>query len=669
MSDATGVIRAQFRIPHATFICGQRHLWIFDVAGWDNGYRTATSRARGQYSGYAYTLYRAGKTPALRRVETEYNQVETNASVTSRAVAPIDESTPSAPIAQTFFIKKAMCGLAECLYLSKVSVYFARKAPGRGITLQIREVLNGYPTADTLDGSEVRKESSQVAVSATGNTPTTFVFESPVRLDAEKEYAIVLTADADDPDYVLYTSVIGRRRVGTNIQVAQDWGDGQMFSSTNGTAWRAFGGEDIKFDLYRHHFNVTTGQAWVQTDAYEFLTFSDTIGNFELQELAYTFTSANTWTVTCNASSDTLTGTGLGTAFAAGDYIYIPFPSANSSQEDQWLGKVDAVINSNSISTTEAPPWSGSRPNSRQIVVGTVNTYDPEEPLSIVLEKSSARSARIFEPGDEIIGFESGAIATIDSVDDFDLSYAQLAANRLEDTTNIIRGYIQGPATSNAAIPVANNRVVAPFDDNTYFPARGMFIRSKSADLPRSFNVEAAFAMSRVVNTALPNAQTRTATPAVDVETAVINGYRWRITNDPNTSAAFISKEVILNDGFEGLDFRLWMTAYRPAGTNIHVYIRAQAEGDGTDIKLNDWVELEMTSGASLYSSASNRDNMYEYEFSIPTSAKDGNGDFTYENDGGEFIGFKKFQLKIVLTSAWVFRAPYVADYRGVAFE
>ena len=565
-----------------------------------------------------------------------------------------------------------MTGLAECLYVSKVNLYFQRKSATNGITVSLREVVNGYPASSTLPFSEVHLERSQVNVSATGTVATTVTFPSPIRLDAEKEYALVILADADDPDYLVWTSVIGRRRAGTNIQVAQDWGDGKLFSSTNGTAWHAYTGEDLKFELYRHNYVTAAANITLQTDDYEFMTFSDQISTFEMNELVYGFSTANVYTVTANSSSDIITGTpSLGSGFTAGDYVYLSKASYDANTEPfDCLIKIDSVTNSTTLNLAEAPPWSGTANIvGRQVVVGRVNAYDPEEPRSIILEKSSARSGRVFTVGQNIYGIESGASAEIDSLDDYEFSYGQLLLNKIVDSTTSIRAYIRGPNPANVAAPVASNQYEMSYVDNTYFSKNGLLIRSRSADVTSALNAKVQFNLARVVSAEKFN--TQTSTPLLDIESATLNLYRYRISEDSDTTSNYVTKTVHLSDGFEANDFRLWTTAYRPVGTDINIYIRLKNADDSTDIRLNPWIQLEMEEGVGKFSSITNRDNFYEYVYNIPASHKgnDADGDVVYENDSGEYVGFNQFDIKIELTSDVLHRAPRLVDYRGVAFE
>lgn len=668
-SDKNGRLYAEFFLPANKFMCGSRWLYVLDNDGtWDNAYRSATSRARRQYTAYSYGIGKSGSTPSLRQIENDYNLVSTSSSVSSRTTLPIEQNSNS-PMAQTFFIKRAMCGPSECIYLAETHIHFKRKSATNGITLDIREVVNGYPTTEIVPGSRIHKEPSEIRLPhpTTGRPQHTwFTWDQPIRLDAEKEYALVLTADADDPDYLVFTALAGRKRYLTNQYYVQDWGDGNLFASTNGTAWKPFPSEDWHFRLYRYNFNGSSGVVRMKTGDYEFLTLEDSTGQFEESEMVYAKKGA-VRKLTCNTASDRITGTGANTtSIAVGDYIYVYNHAANLSTEPQAaLMKVDARINSTTISVENPPPWSVTAANSWLVVAGKLQGYDPIEPMNITIENSSARSGNIFAAADTIEGLDSSATGSIGSVDNIVLSYGQLIATKLEDSSNVVK------ATLTAIDPlssVAYNQAMSFSDDNYFINKGGVLVKSHSNDLTRVARAQVNFTFTRSFPAGSTGVKT-TSTPVLDTDSAVLNAYTYRITPVSSPSSKFITLPVKLTSGFNAEDFRLWITAHRPTGTNIRAFIRLKSNGDSNDISDNPWIQMEMTEGAAYFSPATNRDDFKEFVFDIPASAKDGEDIVTYTNDNGVFTGFSEFAIKIELVAPRVNVVPRLLDLRGVAFE
>lgn len=661
-TDSRGRLWAQFKLPGGTFFVGSKYLHIFDVNDWDSGRRTATSRARREYTAYQYGIEKTGATPSLRRVEHDFNEVETYNSVASRAVSVDDYR--SSPMAQTFFVKRSMTGKAECMHLSKVNLYFRRKSATNGVRVDIREVSNGYPTTDVLPFSEVRLDADDINVSADGSTATTFTFDAPIRVDVEKEYAIVVTADSDDPDYQIFTSKVGKTDLQSSVNVNQDWGDGKLFSATNGTVWRTYQSEDLKFDLYRYFFDVETGSVTLASNQYEFLTLTGTSGEFEQDELVYSIKDADTYSVTLDANTDTVTSGSSLSTFAVGDWIYINNPSANTEIEPaSVLLKVDATLSATSVSVKAAPPWSGAF-TARKCVVGAVELYDTNDTQHITLRESSAKSGRILEAANTVIGIDSGASATISSIDDVTLGYGQIIAETVSDSTTDIKA-VGRFISPDAPTDPRYSQALSLSSDNLFLRKGGVLLASQSNDVTGAKNVRVRFDLSRISNDEIAG-RNGAATPMLDVETATMNVYRYRINNGYTSS--WVTKHVHLSEGFEAEDFKLWMTAHRPEGTNIKAYIRVRAADDSVSLATNDWIELEMTEGENLFVPMTNRWSFKEYVFSVPDSAKT-DGVLEYTNATGDYSGFNTFAIKIELLSDYDNIVPRISDIRGVAFE
>ena len=57
-------------------------------------------------------------------------------------------------------------------------------------------------------------------------------------MDVEKEYAVVIMPDANDPNYLHFTAKVGGTNLISGQPVNMDWGDGVLFTSTNNRAWK-----------------------------------------------------------------------------------------------------------------------------------------------------------------------------------------------------------------------------------------------------------------------------------------------------------------------------------------------------------------------------------------------------------------------------------------------
>jgi hypothetical protein len=650
-SDASGVIRAVFALPPGRFFVGDRLLEVADVDFYSAIDSAATSYGISTYRAYNFSIEKASLTAATRAPQSFVTEITSDRTVTRRAQATGGKD----PIAQTFFIKKGMGLGSNTVFVSKLDLFFKRKSFDNGLTVELREVVNGYPSYIVLPFSKVRLTPAQVNVSDDASIPTTIVFPAPVRLETEKEYAFVVIPDASDPEYLIFTSKVGGVDLSPGetqgLGIVQDWGDGVLFTSTNGTAWQSYQDEDIKFELYRHNFNANLGTVTLTNSDHEFLSIENSVGRFQTGEVVYTIKSVDVSTsntVSVVEESNLITGTNLSATYSSGDTIFV-----DTGVSDKQIFRVLSSNTSTIVADREASFTSTTI--AFPVVTGNLIHYDFRYPNFMILEDSSANSARKFEANDTIIGFDSDATAQISSVDNKELSYIQAMIMKTNDsvTNTILTGRFTNPA--NPTVPYTQNM---SFNDNTTFTRNGVVVYSKSNDIDREKGMDFTVTMS--------NGGNETSTPFVDIETATLLAYEWKISNDSATTSKYISKTVQLAENLDAEDFQLFVTAYRPNGTDIKAYIKIQAADDPAVFETNDWIELEIFSGVNLFSSVSNEDDFKEFSYRIPDSEKS-NGIVTYTNDIGEFEGYRRFAIKIELLSENIFKAPRLLDYRGIA--
>jgi hypothetical protein len=86
----------------------------------------------------------------------------------------------------------------------------------------------------------------------------------------------------------------------------------------------------------------------------------------------------------------------------------------------------------------------------------------------------------------------------------------------------------------------------------------------------------------------------------------------------------YISKIVTLAEGQDAEDMQVMLTAYRPPGTDVRVWLKVLNAEDDTPIESRPWVELYKRSpGDVRYSSIDNLDDFIEYTYLVPSSTVD----------------------------------------------
>lgn len=652
MTDANGVIRAIFTIPSDTFYVGDRTITIADVdtfAAIDSG---STSKADIEYHAYNISQNRSNLSTRVPEMSIEDGATTTRnlpARVTNRRVDPL---------AQTFFIKKGMGAGSNSIFVSKVDLYFKRKSNINGVTIQLREVVNGYPSAEVLPFSKVHLPATEVNVSDNASAITEVLFDAPVRMDVEKEYAVVILPDANDPNYLHFTSKVGGTDLSpgaTNGQaVVMDWGDGVLFTSTNNRAWQSVQDEDIKFTLYRHNFNSATGTITLTPDDHEFFTLSNWDGRFNPGEFVYKEADATGYTVNMvqNTNVVTTSGNDFRVDYSAGDYILV----TNSANDTSEIFKIGSVDSATQMTTTAPSAFNFSNGNGKPVIAGEVSHYNKFTANELHIKESSATIAKRFEAGDTIYGFTSGTEATIGTVDNINISYVQPLIQKSNDsiTTTELSGTFTDPNS-------LSETYIMPmrFGDNNEFTRKGAVIYSKSNNFinPKSFDI----------NIAMSNRSNVTSSPVIDLELSTLIAYQYRATNDAATTSKYISKTVELAEDLDAEDLNLYLTGYRPNGTDIKVYVRPQHPQDNASFNTLPWIELEMTEGVNTYSSSINTNDFREYRYAVPEANKDSLGVIKYTSTAGTFASYRKFAIKIELLAEDIFNVPFVKDYRGIA--
>ena len=166
------------------------------------------------------------------------------------------------PLAQTFRVDDT-----SGVFLTSVTVFFRDKDDTIPVTIQLRTVQTGLPTSKILPFSVVSKDPAEVNTSEDGTIGTTFTFDSPVYVEGEQEYAIVLVTPSEN--YTAWISRMGEVDISTanlpdseQVLISQQPYLGSLFKSQNGTTWDPSQLEDMKFILRKAKFNTqTTGTA------------------------------------------------------------------------------------------------------------------------------------------------------------------------------------------------------------------------------------------------------------------------------------------------------------------------------------------------------------------------------------------------------------------------
>jgi len=165
----------------------------------------------------------------------------------------------SDPLSQTFMIDDI-----GGVFVTSIDLFFSSKDTNIPVTVQIREVVNGYPGKRIVPFSEKTLNPASVSTSTDATTATTFTFDSPVYLLENTEYCFVIMSMCNN--YNCYVGRLGERVLGSDRTISQQPYAGVMFKSQNGSTWTAEQNEDIKFKIKRAEFSNVTGTVTLCND-------------------------------------------------------------------------------------------------------------------------------------------------------------------------------------------------------------------------------------------------------------------------------------------------------------------------------------------------------------------------------------------------------------------
>lgn len=553
-------------------------------------------------------------------------------SNTIAAMVATETAKASYNFVQSFFIDKNSINNSNYALLTSIELFFKKK-PVRnnnvsgtnlpGVVIQICEVNNNLPDpSKILNQSMVRLSYEQIYAYTDASTSTKFTFPAPVQVNSGNFYGILIKFE--DPDYELWQNKVGEPFVGTSTisTGSNNFADGSFYQGTNDTVYRAFSDIDLKYRVNIAKFSDTSAQFELVNGDYEFFTISNTQGYFYSGEYCYQRSANATGNVVISQGNTAVLG--LGTDFTpilSGSFIV----ASNGTFEQVML--VDYVANSTFMYLKTTPKFSTGSGKYYISPVGKVDTFDPYA-NKLILNYSTANSTLVFTPNNNIYGEQSNTVANITSVDVLNVDRtiphinsgnvsSQVTAN-IEFNFSYSNGSVYLSNTSNYQ-KIISNQVNDVFISNSVILSRSLEVvnpyiaNNKSSSILVNYTINA-------------NSDLLFHTPSIDTTQTdiyvnqnsinnqyIVNGLDSEIGTSGIAKAKDICKKVSFANNRFAEDIKVYMTAYRPYGTDIRVYVRIHNSGDSDTFDDLAWSPLEYTENANNRSSSENTDDLIEY--------------------------------------------------------
>jgi len=545
------------------------------------------------------------------------------------------------PLAQTFKIE----GLPGGVFITGVDVYFKTKSDTRGVTMELREVVNGVPGPRILPNGSVYKSSANINLSTTVDgvttfNPTYFMFDDLVYLKNDTEYCIVPKPELDDPGFEIWIAELGANQFGTTNRIDKQPHSGMFFSSANNRTWTPYQNQDMMFRIRRARFkkgSTLTGTLNNdQVDYANFTDFSTSVKKFSPGANVVGFTTSvttagtgytgSTPTVSVTpATGDTGTGLAL-TAVVTGDTVtgltvtnpgsgYKKAPTITISQEGggtQATGTVTLCRGLvefwndlyNYAALAIKPDLSTNVSNSftTGMLVGDSTGYATLSSFTDKVVDEVALNFGLMTPGDAVRVDAEIALTTTSAATANTTSYEPIDLNLTKELSvqKTIYGY-SNEATTYSGTKTAGVRInFHTVNDNV--------------------------------------------SPILDMAQADLLCIKNEINNDAtgeagrgagNASSRYISRRAILEEGMDAEDLRVYLDAELPNDGDIKVYAKLQNAADPGDFQEDlSWFELTKTGYP-----AEATEELAEYYWTVPSKPSSGkniqglNGSGIFEYD------------------------------------
>jgi hypothetical protein len=641
ISDSTGVVYGYFDIPTQTFKTGDRVFRLCDTDDINNASSSITTQ-----SSSTYTASNISITKARYGLNTRVPQITSTlvpgANVSSRVVSSrvLSSSSTSTsvtipppgvdPIAQTFLISESEENSG--VFINKIDVYFRSKHPTLGVELQIREVDNGFPAPKILPFATRTLTPAQVNTSTDASLATSFIFDSPVFLQAGLEYCFVVIPAGSNEGYNIWVGEVGSNDITTNTPIFVNNSTGILFTSSTNRIWTPFQKEDIKFVIHRKQFTSQSGTILYKNSDTEFLTANNFAGGFIVGEKVYVSNStlaigSNSVTSTTNTTVSVIANGTVNaqTTFTTGKSIYI---SSNGNVITN-IRTITSIPNTTHIVLNTAPTFADSNASighmySNGALFGYLNRIAPSTNY-IQLERSTANSIVGFgnvvsaNASAILIGGESGARANLVSVDN--VLYSTIIPQfsycaQIGSTVSIQMKGMSNTGTMDSEWTTTTS------DMETFFTDKERIVRSRSNELQFGSGSK-----SYQIQIPISSSSTKVSPFFDDIKSNVIaieniidgNTYNESSPDGGVAKAKHISKRVVLAEGQDAEDLNVYLAAYKPSNTNIFVYAKLLNGEDSQLIGLKSWTPLTQITPASSVSSRVDRSDFGEFVYGLST--------------------------------------------------
>lgn len=522
------------------------------------------------------------------------------------------------------------------VFLTSVDIWVSAKHANLGIWFELREMNSaGGVTRTQIPGSEVWLQNEDVSLwdgsaSTEEAKKTRITFPAPVFLLNNTQYAFVMHTEGLNPDYYVWVSRLGETDVITKKPVTGRQLTGTLYTTNNNLNYDMVPDVDLKVRFNRAKFATGTATLILGNIETEFLQLSNVAGSFvtggesivgsEYLNLSTTASGANTIVptdiirgVTSNISANVVGSNGVN--------YYVDYKGFRLNET---FNVFDSANTNKSITGTITLVDSGT---------GTLRSWNSSNNIMII----DNTNGKFFANG-KIFGYTSGDSAKITNFTQFKYSVTTLKPYYLvfNKTTCTFEkaGWLSNSAMNSFDYYNGTNMWFPGTPDSYSSFNNEVTILSRNSEL-NVFGNSSPNSSARV--RVVMNTTSEYVSPVLDVRRGqsifVHNIINNDTTGEANSSGGnllnkYISKPVILADGQDAEDLLVKLTAYKPPGNDVKVWMKLRHNEDVALFSENQWIEMNYNN--TFYSSEANKNDFVELDYTIPDAYKNPNGVFQY---------------------------------------
>jgi len=727
-TDQHGQVAGEIYIDDATWRTGNKLFRITDSAL--NNVDATITTAETMWPAKGLLQNREQMVISTRELYNRRELVDSEAIVTDTTSRQTEKTGWINPLCQTFHVDPN--SFPKGLFLRSVTLYFSAKDSLIPVNVQIRPIVNGFPSASKiLPFSEVTINPDSINVNATANTQdsntaTTFTFDSPVYLTPD-EYALVVSTNSKD--YILHLAEEGQSVTGTTRKISKPVYVGNYYKPQNSGIWEAQPDKYLMFNMKRADFTVGTGGntnfAKLQTHANSaigntantlidkaristsHIEFSDTEIQYKIAASNSTFTlgdgnesSADYVKISPDQNYEYVVQKRIINTTNGTFRVRAEMTSSNSHVspvidldrlnvisienliDNGGLSNSDISISTKGSGYGNVMPQAytatlsgGGTSNGATLNVHVAVTMNCNSNSTTISSANGGYTVDGSNPGAFVVGeavmanCASDVNANNSGIYGIVTSVIHLEGNTSKNVSSVtIKTNANNKTTPTTGSGGFANAVLIWANPNAQLNA----VTGKTASNTKMTVLVANGYVSNVIvytsgsgytqnpTVAISNSSISAGNPTGSINAAVVCTGEERSSGGPIKSK-YVSRRVSLKDGFDASDLKLIINAYKPKGTDVHVYYKVKNVDDPDDFDLKNYTLMSQETSAGRISKGKDDIQEFIYKTSGETTA--------YTSNNIRYETFKTFAVKIALVANNYWDMPRVRDMRAIALD